>query len=138
MRISGRVINDPPIPEARPAELLGGDDHREVLAVAALGEAAVLRRDGQPEGAELGEAGDDVLGDVAVRAMDVLGVRGDDVGGEGAERVLDHLHVVVEVPRPGRLGEGGEELGVAIARQARERVVDGSSAVGAPQLPRAR
>ena len=97
--------------QAGPAELLGGDDHGQVLAVAALAVAAVLGRHGEPEGADLGEAVDDVLGHVAVRAVDVLGLRGDDVVGEGAERVLHHLHVGVEVARPARLGEAATNAG---------------------------
>ena len=63
--------------EAGPAQLLGGDHHRQVLVVAALAEAAVLGGHAEPERAELGEAADDLLGDVAVGAVDVLGVRGD-------------------------------------------------------------
>ena len=119
MRISGRVISEPPMPEAGPAELLGRDDHGEVLGVAALVVAAVLGRHREAEGADLGEALDDVLGHVAVRAVDVLGLRGDDVGGERAERVLHELHVGVEVARARRLGERGDELGIAVRREER-------------------
>ena len=75
VRISGRVISEPPMPSDAPRQLLGGDDHRDVLAVAALAVAAVLGRHRQPERADLGEAGDDLLGHVAVRAVDVLGRR---------------------------------------------------------------
>ena len=123
----------PADPQAGPAELLGGDDHGQVLTVTALAVAAVLGGDGEPEGADLGEALDDVLGDVAVRAVDVLGLGRDDVLGEGAERVLDQLHVGVEVPRPARLGEGGDELGVAEAGQERARRAE-RARLDAPQL----
>ena len=123
----------PADPEAGAAQLLSGDDHREVLAVAALGEPAVLRRDRQPEGAELGKTGDDVLGDVAVGAMDVLGVRGDDVGGERAKCVTHHVHVVVEVERPRRLGQRGDELGIAVALEGRQHGVERPE-IGAPEL----
>ena len=108
--------------QAGSAQLLGGDDHGQVLAVAALVVAAVLGRHRQPEGADLGQAGDDLLGHVGVRAMDVLGLRGDDVGGERAERVLDQLHVGVEVARARRLGERGDELRVAEALEERVRL----------------
>ena len=62
-----------------------------------------------------------------------FGVGGDDVGREGAERVLDHVHVIVEVARTRRLGEGGEELRVAVRRQGwQQRLED--LPVGVPQL----
>ncbi len=61
--------------EARLRQLLGRCHHGDVLGVAALAVAAVLGRHAEAERAELGEAGDDLLGDVAVRAVDVLGVR---------------------------------------------------------------
>ena len=111
-------------PEARPAELLGGDDHGDVLAVAALGETAVFGRYGESERTDLGEAADDLLGDVAVRPMDVLGVRGDDVRGERAERVLDHLHVGVEMARPRSLGERRHEVRIAVGAQRGQRGIE--------------
>ena len=101
MRISGRVISEPPMPRLARLSSSVATTIAEVLAVAALAVAAVLGRHRQAEGADLGQAVDDVLGHVAVRAVDVLGLRGDDVGGERAERVLHHLHVGVEVARPG-------------------------------------
>ena len=51
--------------EAAPAELLGGHDHGDVVRLGARGEPAVLLADRQAEGTHLGQAGDDVLGDVA-------------------------------------------------------------------------
>ena len=111
-------------PQAGPAELLGGDDHGQVLAVAALAVAAVLGRHRQPEGADLGQPADDVLGHVAVRAVHVLGLRGHDVVGERAERVLHHLHVRIEMTRPARLGQ---------ARQERRFPVGGEEGMGGPQ-----
>ena len=66
VRISGRVMSEPPTPSEPQRQLLGGDDHAQVVALAARGEAAVLLGDRQPEAAHLGQAGDDLLGDVAV------------------------------------------------------------------------
>ena len=101
-------------PEAGPGEFLGGHDHAHVLGVAALAVAAVLGRHAQAERAEFGEAGDDLLGHVAVRAMDVLGVRGDHVAGERTERVGDHLHVAVEMAWSRLIGERRQELRIAV------------------------
>ena len=97
--------------EARLRQLLGGGDHGDVLRVAALAVAAVLGGHAEAERADLGEAGDDLLGHVAVGAVDVLGVRCDHVGGERRERVGHHLHVVVEMSGSGLVGERREELG---------------------------
>ncbi len=119
--------------EAGPAQLLGGDDHAEVLAVAALVVAAVLGRHRQPEGADLGEAADDVLRDVAVAAVDVLRLGGDDVVGEGAERVLHQLHVVVEVAGARRLGQRREVVGIAVRLEERMSVAQ-RRRVHAPHL----
>ena len=91
--------------EARLRQFLGRGDHRDVLGVAALAVAAVLGGDAEAECAELGEPRDDLLGDVAVGAMDVLGMWRDHVGGECAERVGHHGHVVVEVTRARLVGE---------------------------------
>ena len=85
--------------ERATAELLGGDHHAHVLAVAALVEPLVVGRHAEAERAHLGEAADDLLGHVLVEPVDVLGARLDDLVGEGAERVLDHLEVGVEVAR---------------------------------------
>ena len=52
--------------ERAAGQLLGGDDHADVVGLAAGGEAAVLLGDRQAEGAHLGQARDDVLGDVVV------------------------------------------------------------------------
>ena len=90
--------------ERAPAQLLGGDDHAHVVALAARGEAAVLLGDREPEAAELGQALDDLLGDVGVLPVHVLGVRADLVLGEAVERLAHQLEVVAEVA--GALGRG--------------------------------
>ncbi len=83
---------------------------RQVVVLAAGREAAVLLGDRQPEAADLGEARDDVLGDVDVVAVDVLGDRADLVLGEAAEGVLHQLEVVVEVAWARRVvGQRGQE-----------------------------
>jgi len=101
--------------EARPAQLLGGDHHGDVLVVAALAVAAVLAWDAQAEGAELSESGNDLLGDVGVGAVNMLGVRCHHIGGERSEGVAHHVHVVAQVEGAWSRGEGGEELGVAVS-----------------------
>ncbi len=60
--------------EGAPGELFGGHDHPEVVALAAGGVAAVRLRHREAEPAELGQLGDDLLGDVAVGPVDVFGV----------------------------------------------------------------
>ena len=100
--------------QARATQFLGGHDHGHVLALAALGEAAVLDGHGQSEGTHLGQTTDDLLGDVFVVAMNVLGARRDDLLGERAEGVLHHLEVVVEVTRSLHIGQRGHELGVTV------------------------
>jgi hypothetical protein len=106
--------------ERSPAQLLGGDDHAHVVALPTGGEAVVLLGDGQPEAAQFGQAGDDLLGDVAVGAVDVLGVGAHLLLGETVERLADELEVGVQVaraldPRPGPPGRpdrgGGQEVG---------------------------
>ena len=102
--------------ERAPRELLGGDDHAEVVGFAAAREPAVLLGHREPEAADLGEAADDVLGDVGVGAVHVLGDGADLVLGEAAERLGRELEVVGQVARAGaRLLEGRgdrlEELG---------------------------
>ena len=99
--------------QAGPRQFFGGDDHRRVLGASTFAEAAVLRRHAEPERAELGEAGDDLLGHVAIGPVHVLGVRDDDVVGERPERVGHHVHLVVEMSGPGLIGERTEEVGVA-------------------------
>jgi hypothetical protein len=99
-------------------QLLGGHDHAQVVTLAAGGEAPVLLGDRQAEGAQLGQARDDVLGDVAVVAVDVLGDRADLVLGEAPERVLHELEVVVEVAGAGAL-DRGQELRGPVGRHER-------------------
>ena len=124
VRISGRVISEPPMPRlARLSSSVAITIARNSPSPPSLKPPYSAGTD-RPKAADLGEPGDDVLGDVAVRPVHVLGLRGDDVGGEGAERVLHELHVGVEVPWPGRLGEPGEELGVAVRREERVGAVE--------------
>ncbi len=112
--------------EARLRQLFGGGDHGDVLRVATLAVAAVLRGNAEAECADLGETGDDLLGHVAVGAVHVLGVRCDDVGCERRERVGHHLHVVVQMSRSRLVGERREEFGCAELRNecvgVRERI----------------
>ena len=82
-------------------QLLGRDDHADVVGLAAGREPVVLLGHREPEAADLGEAGDDVLGHVGVRAVHVLGDGADLVVGEAAERVGDELEVGAEVRRAG-------------------------------------
>jgi hypothetical protein len=91
--------------ERPPGQLLGGDDHAEVVVLAAGGEPAVLLRHRQAEPADLGQAGDDVFGDVGVFAVDVLGHRPHLLLGETVERLTDELEVV------GQVGGAGSLLG---------------------------
>ena len=91
-----------------PAQLLGGDDHAHVVALPAGGEAVVGLGDRQPEATQLGQAGDDLLGDVAVGAMDVLGVRAHLLLGEAVERLAHQLEVAAEVARSLDLRQGGQ------------------------------
>ena len=102
--------------EGAPREFLGGDHHGDVIGVGAGREPAVLLGDRQPEGAHLRETFDDLLGDVAVGAVDVLGDRLELLIREAPEGVLHHLEVVGEVAGALLTGEGGQELGLAIRR----------------------
>ena len=94
-----------PCAQGAAGQLFGGDDHAEVIGLAARGEAAVLLGNRQPETTHLGQSADDVLRDVGVRPMDVLGDRSQLVLGEAPERVLHHLEVLVEVTRPFVVGQ---------------------------------
>ena len=123
----------PTDPETAPRQLFGGDHHRQVLVGAAFAEPPVRGGGAEAERADLGDAGDDLFGHVAVRAMDVLGVRCDDVVGERAECVLHHLHVSAEVACALDRGERGDELWCAVGGQ--ERTGRGKSTLGdAPVL----
>ena len=67
VRISGRVISEPPMPRLSPRLSSSvATTIADVLAVAAFAVAAVLGRHAEPERAHLGEPGDDLLGHVAV------------------------------------------------------------------------
>ena len=98
--------------ERAPRQLLGGDDHAEVVGLAAAGEPAVLLGHREPEAAELGEPGDDVFGDVGVGAVHVFGDGADLVLGEAAEGVGRELELVGQMARPGArsLEGGGDRL----------------------------
>src|SRR5436189_176725 len=77
----------PAATERPPRQLLGGDDHAQVVVLSAGREAAVLLGNRQAEPADLGQAADDVLRDVGVRAVDVLRDRPHLLGGETVERL---------------------------------------------------
>ena len=62
------------MPSAAPGQFLGRDHHGQVLGLAPGGEAAVGLGDREAEAAELAQARDDLLGDVGVRPVHVLGV----------------------------------------------------------------
>jgi hypothetical protein len=111
--------------EGTARQLLGRDDHPDVLRLAACPEAAVLLGDREAEGAHLAEPGDDLLGDVGVVPVDVLRDGLKLVLREPAEGVLHELEVVVEVAGPGRGGEGGDGRRVAPLRNERPRWVEG-------------
>ena len=114
--------------EGAAGEFLGRDDHADVVTVGAGREAAVLLGDAEAEGAHLGEPGDEILGDVAVVAVDVLGDRLELLIGEAAEGILHHLEVVAQVTRPGSARQPGEELGVAVGRHVLTGRVEGVEA----------
>ena len=105
-------------------QLLGGHDHADVLALAALGVAAVLLGHRQAEAAHLGEALDDVLGDVVVLAVDVLGDRADLLVGEAPEGVLHQLEVGVEVAGAAAVGQRGQERRLAVGGDELAGVVE--------------
>jgi len=106
-------------------QLLGGDHHGDVVRCAARGVAAVLLRNRQAEGTHLGQAGDDLLGDVAVVAVDLFGDRHDLVLGETPEGVLHHFEVVAEVAGAVGVGQGGEEIGRPVGGDEISGIVEG-------------
>ena len=98
--------------ERAPRQLLGGHHHAHVVGLASGGEPPVLLGDRHPEPAHLGHSGDDLLGDVGVGPVDVLGPRPDLLLGEAVEGLSHQLEVGVEVARslagrPGRPGTPG-------------------------------
>ena len=99
--------------ERSAGQLFGGDDHPHVLALAAGREPAVLLGHTQPKGADLGQSGDDVLGNVGVVAVHVLGHRLHLLLGEAAEGVLHHLEVAVQMAWALLAGQRRQELGGA-------------------------
>ena len=98
-----------------PAQLLGGHHHAQVVALAAGGEAPVRLGHRQAERPELGQPGDDLLGDVAVGPVDVLGVRPDLLarrsGGRSRPPARSRRRGGAALPartaRPGTSGPGG-------------------------------
>ena len=108
-------------PQRAPAQLLGGDDHAHVVALTARCEAAVLLGHREAEAPQLGQALNDLLGDVAVGPVHVLGVRADLVLGEAVEGLAHQLEVVAQVPRALRGGQAGQDGGVALLAQERPR-----------------
>ena len=126
-------MSEPPDAERAPAQLLGGDDHAHVVALAARREAAVLLGDREPEAPELGQALDDLLGDVQVLAVHVLGVRADLVLGEAVERLAHQLEVLAQVARPLGGGQARQHRRIALlrCRKARGRCVP--AGLDAPQ-----
>jgi hypothetical protein len=116
-----------PHAERSSRQLLGGDDHAQVVALTAGGEAAVLLGHREPEAAHLGQPRDDFFGDVGVGAVHVLGHRAHLVLREATEGLLHQLEVGVEVAGPFLAGERGQELRVTVGREER---YDGLERVG--------
>ena len=110
-------MSEPPDAERAPAQLLGGDDHAHVVALAAGREAVVLLGDREPEAAELGQAFDDLFGDVEVLPVHVLGVRSHLVLGEAVERLAHQLEVLAQVARALGRGQAGQHRRIALRRQ---------------------
>ena len=94
--------------EGAPAQLLGGHHHAHVVALATAGEAVVLLGDRQPEAPQLGQPLDDLLGDVPVGPVDVLGMGSHLVLGEAVEGLTHQLEVVAQVPWPLHRGQAGQ------------------------------
>ncbi|CAB4607296.1 unannotated protein [freshwater metagenome] len=105
-------------------EFFGGHDHPDVFADSTFRVPVVLDRHGQAESTEFGESLDEVLGDVGVGAMDVLGDRNDLVVGESAERVLHEFEVTLEMARAGCARERCQELRSAVDGDERASVVE--------------
>ena len=108
-------------------ELLGHDDHPEVVVAIVRLQAAVTLGDGEAEAAELRERLEDRVRDEEIVAVDLLGERRDDGRRELAEGRTHHLVLLVEQVRAGGarledrrakpLGElRGERLGGEAAR----------------------
>ena len=111
VRISGRVISEPPAPsEPRESSSVATTMARYSPSPPSENPPYSIG-DGEAERTELRQPGDDVLGDVGVGSVDVLGDGADPFVGEAAERVLNHLEVGVEVARTLLPGQGGEGRG---------------------------
>jgi hypothetical protein len=102
--------------EGAARQLLGDQDHVDQFVLAALGHPPVLGGDRQGEAAELREAGDHLLGEVEVLAVDLLGDRDDPLLREAPEGLAHHLQILGEVALTGfsgrqhRVGDLGGEL----------------------------
>ena len=105
--------------ERAPAQLLGGDHHAHVVALAARREPAVLLGDREPEAAELGQALDDLFGDVAVGR----GGRARRAGRPSPRRSGGTSRAPARSPRPGGgalgAGQAGQHRRVALRRRGR-------------------
>ena len=106
MRISGRVISDPPMPEAGPRELLGGDDHRPCTRRCRLRckppySAGTLSPNAPSSARPVTiSSGTSPLVRCTCSACGAM-----TSSGERPERVGDHVHLAVEMAGPGLIGE---------------------------------
>ncbi len=97
-----------------PRELFGGHHHAHVVGLAPGGEASVLLGHRHPEPAHLRHPGDDLLGDVRVGSVDVLGPRPDLLLGEAVEGLPHQFEVGIEMARPFPVGQSGQEFRVPV------------------------
>ena len=104
----------PADPQGAPAQLLGGDDHAHVVALSTRREAVVFLGDGEPEAAELGQALDDLLGDVQILAVHVLRVGADLLLGEAVERLAHQLEVLAQMARAFRCRQSRQHRRIAL------------------------
>lgn len=90
-------MSEPPIPSDPAGELLGCDNHPEVVLLAACRETAIGLGDRQSEAADLCEPCDDRFGYIIVGAMYVFCDGTDLVVGETSERCADEIEVIGEM-----------------------------------------
>ncbi len=107
-------------------QLLGRHHHAQVVVLPARRVAAVLLGDGQPERAQLAEAGDDFLRDVVVAAVDRLRRRGDLVLGKATEGVGDHLEIGVQMAGARLPCQCRQPAGVAVGGHEGRRPREGA------------
>ncbi len=110
--------------ERAPAQLLGRHDHAEVVAFPAGGEAPVLLGNRKSKPAQLGQATDDLFGDIAIGTMDVFGLRAHLVHREAVECLAHQLEVRPHMVRRRDVGQGGQHSGVSARPQERSRRSD--------------